>query len=49
LTPIERWYRILNEALKKFLRGRKLISAIGSCEFMVEKGWREFRSMPPDF
>jgi hypothetical protein len=25
LTPIERWYRILSEALKKFLRGRKLI------------------------
>jgi hypothetical protein len=25
LTPIDRWYRILSEALKKFLRGRKLI------------------------
>jgi hypothetical protein len=25
LTLIERWYRILNEALKKFLRGRKFI------------------------
>ena len=25
LTPLERWYRILSEALKKFLRGRKLI------------------------
>jgi hypothetical protein len=24
LTPIDRWYRILSEALKKFLRGRKL-------------------------
>jgi hypothetical protein len=22
LTPLERWYRILSEALKKFLRGR---------------------------
>jgi len=25
LTPLERWYRILSEALKKFPRGRKLI------------------------
>jgi hypothetical protein len=25
LSPIERWYRILSEAFKKFLRGRKLI------------------------
>jgi hypothetical protein len=25
LTPLERWYRILSEALKKFLRGRKLV------------------------
>jgi hypothetical protein len=25
LTAIDRWYRILSEALKKFLRGRKLI------------------------
>jgi len=25
LTPLERWYRILNEALKKFLRGRILV------------------------
>jgi len=25
LTPLERWYRILSEALKKFLRGRILI------------------------
>jgi hypothetical protein len=24
LTPLERWYRILSEALKKFLRGRRL-------------------------
>ena len=24
LTALERWYRILSEALKKFLRGRKL-------------------------
>jgi hypothetical protein len=23
LTALERWYRILSEALKKFLRGRK--------------------------
>jgi hypothetical protein len=26
LTPLERWYRILSEALKKFLRGRKLVA-----------------------
>jgi DDE family transposase len=25
LTPLERWYRILSEALKKFLRGRILV------------------------
>ena len=25
VTPLERWYRILSEALKKFLRGRILI------------------------
>ena len=25
LTPLERWYLILNEALKKFLRGRILL------------------------
>jgi len=25
LTALERWYRILSEALKKFLRGRKLV------------------------
>jgi hypothetical protein len=25
LTAIERWYEILSQALKKFLRGRKLI------------------------
>jgi len=25
LTPLERWYRILNEALKKFLHGRILV------------------------
>jgi hypothetical protein len=25
LTALERWYRILSQALKKFLRGRKLV------------------------
>jgi hypothetical protein len=40
LTPIERWYRIVSETLKKFLRGRKLIpprqtSALGSCELCL--------------
>ena len=25
LTALERWYRILTQALKKFLRGRKLV------------------------
>ena len=25
LSPLERWYRILSQALKKFLRGRKLV------------------------
>jgi len=25
LTPLQRWYRILSEALKKFLRGRTLV------------------------
>jgi hypothetical protein len=25
LTPLERWYRILSEALKKLLRGRILV------------------------
>ena len=25
LTPLERWHRILSEALKKFLRGRILV------------------------
>ena len=25
LTPLERWYRILSQALVKFLRGRKLV------------------------
>jgi hypothetical protein len=25
LTAIERWYRILSQALKKFLRGRILV------------------------
>ena len=26
LTALERWYRILSQALKKFLRGRKLVA-----------------------
>ncbi len=42
LTPIERWYRILNEALKKFSPRPEIdpttnTSALGSCELWLRK------------